>query len=269
MSFEVPQRYSYTSRELNPASGSMYYRFRQYHPRLGRFLRRDPILYRDGPNTYGFVAARPTYYYDPYGLAVRDLARVPIHDAAGRYCGTVLVAREDTGVDAGMMYFLFEDMGRDAKCGCCAGSKFGWIQHVCEHVTATGRLVGCRYDNAAFIPPGGVHLIGRGAESDPTRNPQPRSENDRPPAGAWRENPWFGGEGTVMHDLQEKVARGTATPDERLMLDNWVRNPSPQEAISDKPGGGNEYVAQLVCEKGGKVFFQWQYSRTAPGHRRR
>jgi RHS repeat-associated protein len=39
----VDQRYTYTGRELNPTSDLMYYRYRQYDPRVGRFGGRDPI----------------------------------------------------------------------------------------------------------------------------------------------------------------------------------------------------------------------------------
>jgi len=40
----LPQRYTYTGRELNPASDLMYYRYRTYDPRIGRFGARDPIM---------------------------------------------------------------------------------------------------------------------------------------------------------------------------------------------------------------------------------
>jgi RHS repeat-associated protein len=41
-SVAVQQRYTYTGRERNPASDFMYYRYRQYDPRVGRFGGRDP-----------------------------------------------------------------------------------------------------------------------------------------------------------------------------------------------------------------------------------
>jgi len=47
----LPQRYTYTSRELNSASALMYYRYRQYDPRVGRFGARDPLGYED-PSHY-------------------------------------------------------------------------------------------------------------------------------------------------------------------------------------------------------------------------
>jgi len=40
----VEQRYTYTGRELNPVSDSMYYRYRTYEASLGRFGERDPYM---------------------------------------------------------------------------------------------------------------------------------------------------------------------------------------------------------------------------------
>jgi len=64
----VEQRYTYTGREKNPESALMYYRYRQYDPRVGRFGARDPIGYRVDPNLYLYVAARSIQSSDPLGL---------------------------------------------------------------------------------------------------------------------------------------------------------------------------------------------------------
>ena len=42
----VKQRYAYAGRELNPTSALMYYRYRQYDPRVGRSGARDPLVFR-------------------------------------------------------------------------------------------------------------------------------------------------------------------------------------------------------------------------------
>jgi RHS repeat-associated protein len=55
----------------DPATGLYHVRFRDYHPRLGRWLNTDPLGYDDGPNLYGYAAGNPTAHLDPYGLAVR------------------------------------------------------------------------------------------------------------------------------------------------------------------------------------------------------
>jgi len=39
-----------------------------YHPRLGRFLQRDPIGYEDGMGLYEYVTSQPTVSRDPEGL---------------------------------------------------------------------------------------------------------------------------------------------------------------------------------------------------------
>ncbi|MFO8014337.1 MAG: RHS repeat-associated core domain-containing protein [Phycisphaerae bacterium] len=41
-----------------------------YHPRLGRFLQRDPIGYEDGMGLYEYVASDPTVGRDPTGQAM-------------------------------------------------------------------------------------------------------------------------------------------------------------------------------------------------------
>jgi RHS repeat-associated protein len=66
----VEQRYTYAGRERNPSSALMYYRYRQYNPRVGRFERRDPAGYAsnvDG-NIYSYNAGAVTTYVDPMGL---------------------------------------------------------------------------------------------------------------------------------------------------------------------------------------------------------
>ena len=39
-----------------------------YSPELGRFIGRDPIDYRGGPNLYAYVDGKPERYTDPFGL---------------------------------------------------------------------------------------------------------------------------------------------------------------------------------------------------------
>jgi len=39
-----------------------------YHPRLGRFLQRDPVGYRSGSNLYAYCNAKPVQRIDPLGL---------------------------------------------------------------------------------------------------------------------------------------------------------------------------------------------------------
>jgi RHS repeat-associated protein len=71
-SVTVEQRYTYTGREKNPESALMYYRYRQYDSRVGRFGGRDPIGYVGGVNVYAYVMNRPLDYRDSMGLICED-----------------------------------------------------------------------------------------------------------------------------------------------------------------------------------------------------
>ena len=68
----LPQRYTYTGREVNPASDLMYYRYRQYDPRVGRFGARDPIGYDRSGGSYGYAAHHPIIKVDHHGLVARE-----------------------------------------------------------------------------------------------------------------------------------------------------------------------------------------------------
>ncbi|HEX8913938.1 MAG TPA: RHS repeat-associated core domain-containing protein, partial [Humisphaera sp.] len=57
-----------TGREYDPETGLYYYRARYYHPDLGRFLNRDPLLYDAGDlNLYAYCAGNPATRTDPDG----------------------------------------------------------------------------------------------------------------------------------------------------------------------------------------------------------
>lgn len=64
------QSYGYTGREQSSIHGDMYYRYRNFSPRDGRFDSRDPLGYLDNSMglIYGYVEANPVNYNDPYGL---------------------------------------------------------------------------------------------------------------------------------------------------------------------------------------------------------
>jgi RHS repeat-associated protein len=69
-SVTVEQRYTYTGREKNPSSLLMYYRYRQYDPRVGRFEGRDPLLHArlETGELYPYGGNAPTVSIDPHGL---------------------------------------------------------------------------------------------------------------------------------------------------------------------------------------------------------
>ena len=70
---EIPQsqfgnRYYFTGREFDKASGLYYYRARYYNPELGRFMSPDPIGPDDGPNLYTYCGNDPINWADATGL---------------------------------------------------------------------------------------------------------------------------------------------------------------------------------------------------------
>ena len=63
----VGNPYRFTGREFDEESGIYHYRARQYDPKIGRFLQRDPIGYYDSMNLFAYVNNNPVNYKDPHG----------------------------------------------------------------------------------------------------------------------------------------------------------------------------------------------------------
>ena len=53
-------------------TGNHYNYFRDYDPRIGRYVQSDPIGLQGGMNTYGYVGGSPLKYLDEQGLAKCD-----------------------------------------------------------------------------------------------------------------------------------------------------------------------------------------------------
>jgi RHS repeat-associated protein len=62
-------RYQFTGREFDAATGLQYSRARWYDPNIGRFISEDPIGFDGGDvNLYGYVENNPIQYRDPRGF---------------------------------------------------------------------------------------------------------------------------------------------------------------------------------------------------------
>ena len=69
--------YYFTGRRYDDESGLYYYRFRYYHPTLGRFLEQDPIGILDNINLYSYVNNNPVNWIDPLGLEKEPGGELP------------------------------------------------------------------------------------------------------------------------------------------------------------------------------------------------
>ena len=68
-------------------TGKHYNYFRDYDPRLGRYVQSDPIGLQGGLNTFGYVRGRPLNLFDPLGLVYYtglEVIREHLEDLARR-----------------------------------------------------------------------------------------------------------------------------------------------------------------------------------------
>jgi RHS repeat-associated protein len=73
-------RYGYTGRELDDATGLLYYRARWYDPSQGRFISDDPIGFEGGVNLYSYVENNPVDSNDPDGLKPLPRSRTRVRE---------------------------------------------------------------------------------------------------------------------------------------------------------------------------------------------
>lgn len=57
----------FTGREFEKETQTYYFRARTEHPRIGRFIQKDPLMYVDDMNDYGYVMNNTSRYVDHYG----------------------------------------------------------------------------------------------------------------------------------------------------------------------------------------------------------
>jgi len=65
---EVVNDIGYAGYLFNDESQNYHVRNREYSPKLGRWLQRDPLEYPDGMNLYQYVSGTPQRFRDPFGL---------------------------------------------------------------------------------------------------------------------------------------------------------------------------------------------------------
>ena len=113
-------RYLFTGREYNWHTGLYHYRARTYHPRLGRFLSRDP-LYPYAQYRYALIC--PTVFADPSGAKVCAKGAVEEFVRLFRLCGARVEAK---GCCSDPQYTTIVWTGAPPG----KGNVFGWFVHL-------------------------------------------------------------------------------------------------------------------------------------------
>jgi len=70
------QTNQFTGRRLDSFSQTYNHRNRQYNPKYGRWLSRDPIGFRGGLNLWAFCKNNPVRFVDPFGLDIRRAIQI-------------------------------------------------------------------------------------------------------------------------------------------------------------------------------------------------
>lgn len=112
------ERYKFTGKEDDGATGLYYYNARYYDPGVGRFINEDPV--KDGENWYLYCRNNPLRYVDPHGLEI-----------AVEFYVTSLEKNKKRGVTArGYMYVTNPDTGFSFRFD---GVKSGGLENGTDH----------------------------------------------------------------------------------------------------------------------------------------
>jgi len=115
---DVDNPYLFTARRLDPESGLMYYRFRDYSPGLGRFVQRDPAAYTASLKLYGYLGGAPLNAVDPLGLWEKVLFRRS--QDRELYSKEITIERNRVARD------VLGLVSADSGIQCCPGEKGYW-----------------------------------------------------------------------------------------------------------------------------------------------
>jgi RHS repeat-associated protein len=97
--------YRFSSKEIHVNSGLYYYGYRWYHPNLQRWLNRDPMGERYGPNLYVFCSNDSVLFIDPYGLyTFRELLEIIGSGIGGAIEGGIRVVRDPMNEKLGALW---------------------------------------------------------------------------------------------------------------------------------------------------------------------
>src|SRR5262249_54237502 len=113
-------RYGYTGRELDSATGLMFYRARWYDPQQARFLVQDPAGFAGGStNLYSYTDGDPVNGNDPSGEFLHILAAALIGAGVGVLATTASTLIFDGRLPTGA------ELAKGAVAGAVTGALMG------------------------------------------------------------------------------------------------------------------------------------------------
>ncbi len=110
----IGNRYTFQGREIDWATGLMYFRARWYNPETGRWLSKDPIGISGGLNLYEAFGSSPVNYRDPSGLwtvVIGGAAQIQLLPSGGVDGGLAVGHSEENGWSIGFVESLSGGLG--------------------------------------------------------------------------------------------------------------------------------------------------------------
>ena len=156
------------------ATGLIYNRARMLHPRLGRFLQREPLGYVDGMSVYQYVLSNSLVYVDPDGLFARWIRDIVLwtdsrmleenqRKIARRARG---IGREDIAKQAEQAWEDFDSNVASESWKAATGCKRKCGESVWECVNRIGEsadVIDQTADWVGDLLPGAERLVGVGS----------------------------------------------------------------------------------------------------------